>query len=170
MPIILRNENGGTVAGYVNDPYDSGGETISGITRRNHPNLTVWKSLDKLTKAQKKLYKPTQTEWAEIYNIYKINYYDKVKAELITDPNLALHVFDCAVNCGVAKAAKMLQSVVGVKQDGIIGPQTLAKVNSGHYLASYKAARCTYYRQIATRGSNRKFLTGWLNRVNNTHL
>lgn len=170
MPIILRNENGSTVAGYVNDPYDRGGETICGITRRNHPSLSVWQSLDKLQLWQKKKYKPTMQEMAEIYCVYRKSYYDKVRAEDINDAALALQVFDCAVNCGVTRASKMLQQVVGTTADGIIGPKTLAAVNGGNWLAAYMAARVSYYRQIAQKGSNSRYLRGWINRVNNTHL
>ena len=45
--IILRNECG-SGNGYVNDKDDSGGETIYGITRRNHPELKIWNSIDQL--------------------------------------------------------------------------------------------------------------------------
>ena len=34
-------------------------------------------------------------------------------------------MFDYAVNSGVSRAAKTLQAVVGVTQDGQIGPQTI---------------------------------------------
>lgn len=171
MPIILANENGATAAGYVNDPADRGGETICGCTRRNHPSLSVWQSLDRLQLWQKKKYKPTMPEMAEIYCVYRKSYYDKVRAEDINDVELALQVFDCAVNCGVARASKMLQYVVGTTQDGIIGAQTLAKTNNGvEHLAAYMAARVAYYRQITNKGNNSRFLKGWINRVNNTHL
>lgn len=171
MPIILRNENGGTVAGYVNDPYDAGGETICGITKKNHPNLMVWQSLARLQLWQKKKYKPTLQEMAEIYCVYRKLYYDKVRADEIANPALALQVFDCAVNCGVARASKMLQYVVGTTQDGIIGAQTLAKTNNGvNHLIAYIDARVAYYRQIANKGNNARYLRGWINRVNNTHL
>lgn len=170
MTVVLRNENGGTVAGWVNDPYDAGGETICGITKRSHPELSVWRSLRPLQTWQKRKYRPTLQEMAEIYQVYRMSYYDRVKADQITDAQLALHVFDCAVNCGVARASKMLQAVVGAQQDGIIGPKTLAAVNAGSWLAAYKAARASYYRQISTKGSNARYLKGWLNRVENTHL
>lgn len=170
IPIILRNENGGTVAGYGNDPYDNGGETIYGITKKNHPNLMVWQSLARLQLWQKKKYKPTLQEMAEIYCVYRKLYYDKVRADEIADPALALQVFDCAVNCGVARASKMLQQVAGAQQDGIIGPKTIAAVNSRDCLASYINARISYYRQIAAKGNNARYLQGWINRVNNTHL
>ena len=41
-------------------------------------------------------------------------------------PSLALLVFDAAVNCGVGRAARWLQGVLGVAQDGVLGDITLA--------------------------------------------
>ena len=43
-------------------------------------------------------------------------------------------VFDLAVNGGTGRGAKMLQKVVGVKQDGGIGPQTLGSVLLNDFL------------------------------------
>ena len=41
-----------------------------------------------------------------------------------------LVVFDCAVNSGVGRASKFLQQVVGVADDGKIGPGTIQAINS----------------------------------------
>jgi hypothetical protein len=38
---------------------------------------------------------------------------------------LGLALFDFAVNSGVARAAKTLQAILGVKRDGMVGPITL---------------------------------------------
>lgn len=170
MQIVLRNENGPTVAGYVYSPYDAGGETVCGICRRNYPQLMVWNSLDHRENWQKKKYQPTPAEMAEIYAIYRKCYYEPLRIDSITDAELALQVFDCAVNCGTKRAAKMLQKVAGVTQDGIIGPVTLARVNASALLEAYRSERAAYYRYIATKGSNARFLQGWLNRIKNTHL
>jgi lysozyme family protein len=41
---------------------------------------------------------------------------------------LRFSVFDCAYNSGVSRAIKTLQRVVGVAEDGKLGPVTLAAV------------------------------------------
>lgn len=61
--------------------------------------------------------------------IYKREYWDAVRGDELP-PTLALLVFDAAVNCGPGRARKWLQAAVGVTQDGIIGPATLAAVQA----------------------------------------
>ena len=46
-------------------------------------------------------------------------------ADLDGDGTLDLAVFDLAVNSGPARAVRMLQTVLGVAVDGIVGPVTL---------------------------------------------
>lgn len=142
IPIIFKNE--GLLSDDVND---SGGLTKYGISQRSYPNLDI----RNLTK-----------EHAQ--QIYKRDYYDAVKADLITNELLSLHVFDMAVNAGVGMSIKILQRVVGVKDDGIIGKMTLSMTNSGDFVNAFIDARFNYYRTIA-RGKNIGFLNGWIKRV-----
>ena len=102
----------GHEGGYVNDPRDPGGETKYGISKRAYPNEDI-KNLT-LNRAKE---------------LYKRDYWDSIDAESI--PGVArLMVFDCAVNCGVTAAKKILQRAVGVKDDGIIGPKTRAAISN----------------------------------------
>lgn len=164
MEVVLRWECGST-NGYVNDPRDSGGMTIYGLCRKLYPNLLIWKSIDRLpTTAKKKAYKPTKEELDEVYSKYYNNYYLKSKANLINDPCLALQVFDFAVNAGVTRSVKTLQSILGVEVDGVIGKITLGAANKGEHCRTFLAARNAYYQRIANNGQNGAFLKGWLNR------
>ena len=105
--IIIGHEGG-----YVNDPRDPGGETKYGISKKAYP----YADIKNLTLDQAK-------------EIYKRDYWDAVDAESI--PGVArLMVFDCAVNCGVTAARKILQRAVGTKDDGIIGPKTRAAISN----------------------------------------
>ena len=105
--IIIGHEGG-----YVNDHRDPGGETKYGISKRAYPAVDIYN----LTLDQAKL-------------IYKRDYWDAVDAESI--PGVArLMVFDCAVNCGVTTAKKLLQRAVGTKDDGVIGPKTRAAISA----------------------------------------
>jgi len=105
--IIIGHEGG-----YVNDPRDPGGETKYGISKRAYPNVDI----KNLTLDQTK-------------TIYKRDYWDAVDAESI--PGVArLMVFDCAVNCGLGTAKRILQRAVGAKDDGIIGPKTRAAISA----------------------------------------
>ena len=164
---IFVNEVLKSEGGYVNDPADSGGETICGVCRKNFPTLPVWKRLDTCrTLAEKKALRLTDAELSGIKSVYKSQYYDRCKCDAIASAAVAFQVFDMAVNAGVARACKMLQKVVGATQDGVIGPATIAKVNGSIYNVAWEflAQREAYYRTIGV-GKNAKFLRGWLNRA-----
>ena len=145
IPIIFKNE------GFLsNDKYDSGGLTKYGISQTSYPNLDI----KNLTKEQ-----------AE--QIYKKDYYDRIKADLIENELLALHLFDMAVNAGVGRAIRMLQRVVDAHIDGIIGSQTIKYANQNDYSDAFIKERLNFYHTIGV-GKNARFLTGWVNRVRNT--
>ena len=75
-----------------------------------------------------------------------------------------------AVNSGVVNAIKMLQRLLHINVDGIVGKQTITKDNNKHGVCeAYRNERRNYYKAIARKGNNSKFLKGWLNRVENCH-
>jgi lysozyme family protein len=149
--IILRNEGG-----YVNDPNDPGGETNFGISKRSFPDVDI---------------KALTVDMAK--DIYFNNYWNNLGFEGVTPDTLALQMFDMAVNAGSKAAIKSVQAIVGVSKDGILGPDTLQKINSydssQRLLNLYMDARIDFYKGIAK--SNPKlngFLRGWADRVKNT--
>jgi lysozyme family protein len=169
IKIVKKFENGPTINGYVNDPKDAGGETVSGVTRKNHPELKVWESLDKLDDvAKKKAYQPTKDEWNEIYKLYYDSYYLMVKAEELTDEQIAIQVFDTAVNAGVSRSIKILQEIVGHNPDGIINPDTITAANSNKETSElFRKRRIKFLEELAIlKPNNKKFLKGWIARAN----
>jgi lysozyme family protein len=65
---------------------------------------------------------------------------------------------------------KIPQKVLGVKQDGIVGPKTLAAVNNADpkdLFNQIKVQRGMFlYRIVEKDPKQKKFLNGWLNRLN----
>ena len=102
--------------GYVDHPKDPGGPTNKGVTQAVYDD---WRKSQNLS---------TQTVRnitdSEVAAIYKNLYWDRISGDLLPS-GVDFAVFDYAVNSGVSKAAKTLQSVVGVTQDGVIGPATI---------------------------------------------
>lgn len=96
--------------------------------------------------------------------LYKRDYWDKCRCDEL--PNtIRFHVFDVAVNSGVVRAIKTLQQAAGAKDDGIIGPATLAAVRSKEpcdLLLMFYSFRIAFYTSIGTFGT---FGKGWMNRV-----
>jgi lysozyme family protein len=153
IEILLKHEGG-----YVWDPDDSGGETKYGITKTRYPELDI-KHLN-IQKAK---------------DIYFSDYYVALNLHYIKDDNLALHLFDMAVNAGRSNAVKLLQEVLkGVSVDGMLGPITGAAATNAmatvNLVDVYKAKRVEYYYKVAQRGNNIKFLKGWVNRIYSTEL
>jgi lysozyme family protein len=102
VTIILEQEGG-----YVNDPNDPGGETNYGISKRAYPDEDI---------------KAMSAERAKA--IYRRDYWAKCRCDNLHWP-LSLFVFDCAVNQGVSAAIKLLQGILTLKPDGIIGHVTI---------------------------------------------
>jgi lysozyme family protein len=100
----------GHEGGYVNDPRDPGGETKYGISKRSYPHLDI----KNLTLADAKA-------------IYLRDFWQRMQGDRLP-AGIAFDVFDTAVNSGVGTAIRFLQRAVGVADDGIVGPLTLAAV------------------------------------------
>lgn len=128
--------------GYVNDPDDLGGETKYGITKRRYPNLDI-KNLTK----------------ADAIKIYKRDFYIPMEIEKISDINLAMQYFDMGVNAGINNAKTLMARAVANK-----------KSSSKSLLTLFKEQRVEYYKKVALLRNNKKYLAGWLNRVESSKI
>lgn len=150
--------------GYVNHPNDRGGATNWGITKRVYEefmNRSV--SLDEMKNMPK----------GNAYTIYKEKYWDKVKGDEIKSYAKSYALFDQAVNRGHVSAIKQAQKILGITQDGIIGPQTLKHINESKdkdFINKYLGESENFYRTLASNDpSQMVFLNGWLNRVSSIY-
>ena len=102
----------------------------------------------------------------EAREIYEQNYYYKTKINELPE-NIQASVFDMNINAG-PNAIKILQRLAGVKDDGIIGPQTIKAVQEANItLDQYADARIKYYKQVVKNDPDKKkYLKGWINRAN----
>lgn len=138
---VLRSEGG-----LVNDPKDPGGLTNFGISQRAYPGVDI----AKLTK-----------EGA--IAIYHRDYWLNAGCDKLP-PALGVVVFDAAVNQGVDRAVKMLQTALGVTADGIIGPQTVARASMipKTAIVDFTTQRILHYASLPTFG---RFGKGWVSRA-----
>lgn len=152
---ILRREGG-----FVDHPADRGGATNFGITQET---LAAWRGHPVTVEDVRKL---TRDEAAEIY---AARYVLEPRFADIEHEALAALVVDCGVNHGTGRAARWLQQAADVTPDGIVGPLTLAAVNSLDGDVLYRAVlaeRCRFYGQLITGDpSQAVFAAGWANRV-----
>jgi hypothetical protein len=101
---------------------------------------------------------------AKVEPLYKKKYWDAVRADEL--PNgIAYLVFDFAVNAGVGRSIKTLQTAVGVASDGWFGPATMAAVEAldpHELIERFSKAKEDFYRSLPT---FEVFGKGWMNRV-----
>lgn len=151
---VLHHEGG-----YANHPSDPGGRTMLGVTQR------VWEKWTgrKATEADMRA-----LTVEKVAPLYRAQYWDKLRCDGLP-PGLALCTFDMGVNAGPVMAAKLLQRLVGVEDDGKVGAVTLAAVEccakergEAELVRQYQQLRRNYYRALRT---FRVFGKGWLRRV-----
>lgn len=145
---------------YVNHPSDPGGSTMRGVTQ------AVWEDWVDQPVTEEEMKSLTVDD---VTPIYKKNYWDRARCDDLGS-GIDCSVFDLCVNGGVGRGAKMLQKVVGVTQDGGIGPQTLGAVgrmDPVDIIEQYAAEREAFYRRLKTFDT---FGRGWLRRNEETRL
>lgn len=164
LSVTLKHEGG-----YSNNPNDPGGETNYGITIKTAKSHGYQGSMKDI---------PIDT----VREIYSKNYWLCIKCNIIAlkSVELATYLFDCSVNIGVKKTAKILQQALNslnrkdkdLPEDGIIGPATLGCINSmdtkdlSLLLKTVKILRGYHYIHISTLNPKLKeFIRGWINRT-----
>lgn len=111
IDIVINNEGG-----YSFDSEDPGGETMYGITKSVAVQFGYTGKMIALP-----------IELAR--KIYKLKYYDVIKVDKINDFNIGLNLLDFAVHSGPSLATRYMQSILGVKIDGVMGPVTIFEIN-----------------------------------------
>ena len=137
----------GYEGGYTLDPKDPGGETSWGISKRAYPAVDI----KNLTRDGAK-------------DIYKRDYWDRAQCDKLP-PTLAFLLFDAAVNSGIGQAIRFLQRAVGVADDGVLGPLTLAatqRLDNESLCARFLGQRLDFMTRLSTWDY---FGKGWARRV-----
>lgn len=147
--------------GFSNDPADPGGATMKGVTQRTYDSYRTRKGL--LPQAVFRIASD------ELEDLYRNLYWIPSGASQLSDSAFATCLFDFAVNSGVLTAVKVAQRVVGVEDDGVIGPKTISALQAAtrvHVDAYLDARMENFQRIIKVRPSSSRFLGGWTDRVN----
>ncbi|MEM6397790.1 MAG: glycosyl hydrolase 108 family protein [Bacteroidota bacterium] len=102
-------------------------------------------------------------------SIYKRNYWDPIKGDQLPDQQLANFMFDGHVNHG-SWGIKLMQRVLGLREDGALGPITLKAIlskNPRDLFNAYKKARIRFYHGIVERKPEMRhpWLGVWLRRM-----
>ncbi|WP_201098767.1 glycoside hydrolase family 108 protein [Thiocystis minor] len=119
--------------GLSEHPADPGGLTHYDISQRSYPALDI----RHLTRDDAK-------------DIYRRDYWARVKGDRLP-VGLDLVVLDMAINAGVSRAIRLLQQLIGVPDDGIVGTPTLAALDdrpTADLIKAYSRLRLIYYRSL----------------------
>ena len=145
---------------YSEDKDDKGGCTMMGVT------IATYRKHFGKGKTCEDLKNITDEEWLEVF---RKGYWDCWKADEIKNQSIAQLCVDMGWMSGPKTAIKKVQAALGCKADGIVGPKTLAALNVYPSVGVFRklwSMRYSWLHQIAQSGNNKKFLRGWLCRLN----
>lgn len=148
----------GIEGGYSNRLADRGGVTNHGITQKTYDG---WRKQHGM-RTQSVTLMGEQEERA----IYYETFWVPCRCEELGAP-IGAAVFDFAVNSGPWNAKLVLQAVVHVRQDGVIGDATLAAARTTtDLLLRYLQARGAFLRDdLIAHPSDVANIHGWINRL-----
>ena len=147
--------------GAKNVRNDRGGSTLVGVTYNTYKRMA---RLYGWPEDWDGFLTMTYDDWSRIV----FHLFTDIQGERIKSRSLALALFDFYWHSG-ANAVKAIQRIVNTRQDGNLGPKTLAAINYGdarvlHLKLTYERLR--FLENLAGRDyTQRGFLEGWKNRV-----
>jgi len=155
LDLVLKHEGG-----FVDHPKDPGGMTNLGVTKK------VWEEWVGHPVTEKDMRELTPEIVAPMYEMryWRTSYCEKLPR------GLDLLVFSMAVNAGAGRSVKLLQDAIGVLPDGVIGPNTMAKINEANVetlIDKFSEARTAYYKGLKLFPV---FGRGWLARTESERL
>lgn len=155
--------------GYVNSKYDRGGETKFGISKKTYPDVDI----ANLT-----------LEKAKILYFYDFWNEENLSLSNVKDKQIAIELFDTAVNMSPTKAGVILQTALNnmnrnqrlfkdLLVDGQIGPVTLSALEiilkrgeKAQLLKVLNAEQYIGYKNIITKNPEQEMnFVGWMVRV-----
>lgn len=155
MKVLLNHEGG-----YVDNPDDKGGPTNRGITQKD---LSQY------------LGRPASIEDLQMLSInqtmdiYKKNYWVPLSLDQINKPKIATVIFDLSILTGMRTVVRLLQDILKLTPDGIIGKDTIKALNAYSDTVSSIVLIEQIQKYFVTichvNNSQVVFLTGWINRT-----
>lgn len=146
--------------GYACVKGDRGSHTNMGIT------IGTYRQVFGQERTVEDLKTITDVEWM---HIYKTLFWDKWRADEIRSQSIANLLVDWVWNSGARYGVRIPQSVLRVEIDGVVGPKTIAAINDypdeKALFRKLWQARKDFYERIGKNGTQKKFLKGWLNRL-----
>lgn len=158
-PIVAKWESG-----FVNDPKDKGGATNMGIT------IGTWRQIgyDKDGDGDIDVQDIRLLDEHDFSAVLKI-YWNRWIANKILNQSVANILVDWVFTSGTW-GIRIPQRILGLKEDGVVGPKTLQALNAEcpkELFDKIFKAREKFFKDIVKNNpSQKRFINGWLNRLN----
>lgn len=116
---------------YSNHPDDTGGETWKGVARKKNPQWDGFKIIDAYRSHKKfpGILKNIPELESKVQQLYKTEYWDKIRGDEIKDQTIADSLYDSAVNMGPKPAIKLAQRAIGADETGVMDDKTIKLIN-----------------------------------------
>nr|WP_315519315.1 putative peptidoglycan-binding domain-containing protein [uncultured Campylobacter sp.] len=151
------------------------GLTFMGIYETANPNWQGWGQVRAAINAYGDLKKASVALYNDdvlvnlVADFYKKTYWDALKLDDVNSQIKANELFCFAVNVGVRSAVRVLQNMLGVQSDGIMGQETLKALNAYDTAAfdtDFDRAEIAYYRNLIRKNPSLGiYERGWENRA-----
>lgn len=178
IDMVLSHEGGYSSGSEKQTKGDKGKETYCGISRVYNPNWKGWAIVDKYKPIKYNTIINDNTLKQYVRDYYYSTYYTPLKCDSFDSLMIAGHLFCHGVNAGIKTSAKLLQKAINkvyginLSVDGVVGTNTLKYSNGSKKTeveTEFINQRNQYYKNLAAKNSSqKKFLNGWLKRVQKT--
>jgi len=141
---------------------------------KSHKIITDIIEVTQSTKEASVLLASMDDLYQEVLDFYRKNFFNKLGLQYLTSTRKASELMVFFVNVGTSKyrvglAVKYVQSIIGAKVDGIVGVETLTKINNfpdDKFDKLFDEFEVKFYKGLVAR--NRRLgwaLKGWINRA-----
>lgn len=151
------------------------GLTFMGIYEVANPSWSGWKQIKTAINAYGDLKKASVALYNDsalvnlVASFYKTNYWDALNLDSVDSQIKTNELFCFAVNVGTKSAVRVLQDMLGLQCDGIMGQETLRALNNYNEQAfdvDFDRAEIAYYRNLIRKNPRLGiYERGWENRA-----
>lgn len=173
MQILMRLEfSNPSLALHKNETEK--GLTFFGIYECAHPDFRGWELVKQalkgksLKEASVILYNNSDLV-ALVYEFYKKEFWDKMRLDEVESDLKASEIFIFGVNVDTKPAVRVLQRLLNVAVDGVMGAQTLKALNAydeDKFNTDFDSYEIAYYANLVSQKPKFKvYASGWKNRA-----
>lgn len=176
MKLLFQVEFSSNPVKFLHQNKGEDGLTLGGVYEKYNKDNIDWKYVKSTLDKHGGSFKAASVELFEdsyilgqVYKVFKEKYWDTLSLDKIVSQKIADEMFLFGVVAHPRNAAKLAQRVVGVVDDGIIGPGTIKALNSFNeavFDVEFDKAEKKYFQGVVDRNPKLAInLAGWKNRA-----